>query len=346
MHQRLIAAFIATPLVLILGVVALAVPLPFASYSPGPTFNILGTDSNAAHVVQVAGHKAYYSDGGQLRFTTVEASGDGDKLSLGEALGRWFNHSDAVLPYAYVHPSTDTASNEKQQGSVEMVTSQDLAKAAALHELGYKLTTAVKIAGVMAGTPADGKLEVGDEITAVNKTKIKGLEQVSAAIKKIGTHPLTLTVLRNNKPTKIRITPVLDQGAPRVGVSLAVGYTYPFDIELHVDPSIGGPSAGLMFSLAIYDTLTPGSLTGGAIVAGTGELGTGGQVEPIGGIAQKIAAANKAGAQLFFVPQGNCVDVKKLHPDGTRLVKATSVHEALGVLKKWAADHGADLPSC
>ena len=85
----------------------------------------------------------------------------------------------------------------------------------------------------------------------------------------------------------------------------------PFDVSVNINDDIGGPSAGLMFSLAIYDTLTPGSLTGGQVVAGTGTIDDGGQVGPIGGIQQKIAGAREAGAQLFLVPPDNCADAAR-----------------------------------
>lgn len=346
MHQRLIAAIVATPLVLILGAVALLVPLPFASYSPGPTFNLLGKDSNDAQIVQVDGHRSYYGDGGQLRFTTVEASPVDDRLRLAEALNDWFNSKDAVLPYAYAHPSNESPSREKQQGAVDMRNSQDYAKAAALRELGDPPRIGVKLAAIEPGMPAYGRLEVGDLIVAINGRKVTGLSQVGAEIRKIGKHPFKLTVRRDHTTRTLSITPKLTDGKPRIGVSLGVVFLYPFEIDLHVDPDIGGPSAGLMFALGIYDTLTPGSLTGGAIVAGTGELDPDGNVGPIGGIAQKIAAADDAGAQLFFVPKDNCPDVTHLHPQGMRLVEATSVHEARLALQSWVKDHNADLPSC
>jgi len=346
MNRRLVSACIATPLVLALGGLALAVPLPFASYSPGPTYDILGKDSNGAEVVQVDGHPTYYDTGGQLRFTTVMASGDGDRLSLAEALGRWMDHNDAVLPYDYVHPPQDTATDEKQQGAVEMVTSQDLAKAAALRELGYKLPMVLKVEAVDKGAPADGELEVGDVLHAIDGVTITSADQVVNTITKAGTSPVHLTVLRDDRPVKVTLTPKMLDGRPRIGITQGAGFSFPFDIDLHVDPNVGGPSAGLMFSLAIYDTLTPGSLSGGAVVAGTGELGLDGKVGPIGGIAQKIAAAHAAGARLFFVPQGNCPDVTHLHPGGMRLVEATSVHEARLALTTWAANHDAALPTC
>ncbi|GAB2987513.1 YlbL family protein [Nocardioides montaniterrae] len=346
MNRRLIAACIATPLVLVFGALALTVPMPFASYSPGPTYDILGKDSNDAEVVQVDGHQTYYDTGGQLRFTTVYSSGEDQKLTLADALGRWLDHDNAVLPYDYVHPDQTTPTDEKQQGAIEMVTSQDLAKAAALRELGYKPAMVLKVEGVEPGTPAQGELLPGDVLRDIDGKPIKSADQVVTTITKGGTDPVRLVVLRDRKPVRVTLTPKMMDGRPRIGITQGVGFSFPFDIELHVDPEVGGPSAGLMFSLAIYDTLTPGSLTGGAVVAGTGELGIDGQVGPIGGIAQKIAAAHAAHAQLFFVPEGNCPDVEDLHPDGMRLVKATSTHEALTALKAWVADHDADLPTC
>lgn len=350
MHQRLIAAFVAAPLVLVLGGLALAVPLPFASFSPGPTFDILGRDSNQAHLVQVDGHRTYYDTGGQLRFTTVRETSEGDRLSLGEALSRWFDSSDAVLPYDYVHPPAVSASDEKQQGAAEMLTSQDYAKAVALRELGYQVPAVLKVAEVSPGTPAASKLEVGDELLAIDGKRLTGTNEGAQllvdTITRVGTHPLTLTIGRDGKRQQVRITPAKTSKGPKIGIAPAIGYHYPFEIELHVDPAISGPSAGLMFSLAIYDTLTPGSLTDGAIVAGTGQLEPDGRVDPIGGIAQKIAASQAAGAQLFLVPQGNCSDVTQLHPAGMRLVKVTTAEQALTTVKTWAADHNATLPSC
>ena len=117
---------------------------------------------------------------------------------------------------------------------------------------------------------------------------------------------MTLRVLSKGKESTVRITPEQVDGEPRVGVRLLPAYHFPFDVSVDIDPGIGGPSAGLMFSLGIYDTLTPGSLTGGHAVAGTGTMDATGKVGPIGGIQQKIAGARDAGAELFLVPPDNC----------------------------------------
>ncbi|WP_408898833.1 PDZ domain-containing protein [Nocardioides sp. R1-1] len=345
MSQRLIAACIAAPLVLILGGIALVVPLPYASYSPGPTYDILGKDSDEAEVIQVDGHEAYYDDG-QIRFTTVVASSFGQRLSLGEALSRWVDPDKAVLPYDVVHPPETTRADEEAEGAIQMTTSQDVAKAVALTELGYDVPKAVQVAQVDDEGPAKDKLLVRDVFKEVDGEPVTKAEQVVEAVRKHDDGSLVeLRILRDDRELTVRLKPEQIEGKPRVGVTLGLGYEFPFDITLRVDPAVGGPSAGLMFSLAIYDTLTPGSLTGGANVAGTGELAPDGKVGPIGGIEQKIAGAEAEGADLFFVPAANCPDVKGLDPD-LRLVKATTMHDARLALETWVGDHDADLPSC
>ena len=128
---------------------------------------------------------------------------------------------------------------------------------------------------------------------------------------------------------RVSVTPTIIDGVQRVGIRIGTGFELPFDVSVNIDDSIGGPSAGLMFSLAIYDTLTPGSLTGGQIVAGTGTIDEQGNVGPIGGIQQKIVGAREAGAQLFLVPPDNCADALERRTTATmRLVKAITMHAA------------------
>ena len=101
-----------------------------------------------------------------------------------------------------------------------------------------------------------------------------------------------------------------------------------------------------MMALTIFDELTPGPLTGGAAVAGTGTIDQSGDVGEIGGIQQKIPAAKNDGAQLFLVPAGNCPDVVDTDHGSMRLAKVATFADALKVLKAWAQDHNAPLPSC
>jgi Lon-like protease len=347
--QRWFAIAIAAGLTVILFVLAAAVPLPYSVYSPGPTFDVLATDANDAEIIQVAGHKSYRDDG-QIRFTTVQTSARGDKQSLVAALKAWLDGDDAVVPYDIAHPEDQTAEDEKVQGEVSMVTSQDTAIANAMRELGLKVPSAIQVAHVTEDTPAFGELRVRDKIVEVDGKPLKTGQQLVDAVQEHGPgDPIELLIDRNHKKLTVNIEPretVVDgDRAMRIGIVPGVGYDFPFDVTIAVDPAIGGPSAGLMFSLAIYDTLTEGSLTDGEIIAGTGELFDDGAVGPIGGIAQKIAGAEDAGAELFFVPKDNCGDVVGIDTNMT-LVKATSMHEALTALETWADDRDADLPSC
>lgn len=344
MSQRMIAVCIAAPLLLVLAVVALAVPLPYAAYSPGPTYDILGKDQNEAELIQVDGHRVY-RDGGQLRFTTVRTTPNGDRLTLGEALTRWLDRDDAVIPYDIAHPPDTTAQQEQQQGAVDMVTSQDAAIAVALHEMGISVTPRIEVAAVDEGMPAAQKLQVRDIFVKADGAKVETAQDIVDAVSAHGPgDPVHLVMLRNGKRLDVDIEPVDKDGSPKVGVTLGVGYQFPFQVRINVPEEIGGPSAGLMFSLAVYDTLTPGSLTGGHVIAGTGEIAPDGKVGPIGGIQQKIAAADDAGAELFFVPPDNCADVKGLDPD-LQLVKADTMHDARVALDDFTSGDD-DLPHC
>lgn len=345
MTQRWLAFALAAPLTVLLLLLAALVPLPYAVYSPGPTFDVLAKDSNEAEIIQVDGHETYRDDG-QIRFTTVQSSARGNKASLLEALGAWINGEEAVVPYDIAHPPDQTAEDEEVRGAVSMVTSQDTAIAVAMRELGFEVPSAIQVAHVDEDGAAFGELRVRDKFVEVDGEPVTDDQQIVDAIQRHGPgDPVELVMKRGDRELTVEIEPRKIEGAQRIGVSLGIGYDFPFDVSIQVDPAIGGPSAGLMFSLAVYDTLTPGSLTDGEIVAGTGELEDDGTVGPIGGIEQKIAGAQEAGAELFFVPEANCPDVDGLDPD-LRLVKATTMHESLEALEDWAADRDAELPSC
>ena len=123
-------------------------------------------------------------------------------------------------------------------------------------------------------------------------------------------------------------------------------FDFPIKITNNVGQQVGGPSAGAMFALAIYDRLTPGSLTGGRVVAGTGEIAPDGTVGPIGGIRQKIAGAADDGAKVFLVPAANCAEAADGDDHGMRLVEVSKLDDAIGSLEKLAKDPQASVPQC
>jgi PDZ domain-containing protein len=135
----------------------------------------------------------------------------------------------------------------------------------------------------------------------------------------------------------------LSGGAPVIGVQVQENYKFPFNVRITVG-DIGGPSAGMMFALGIIDMLTPMNLTNGKFIAGTGEITASGQVEPIGGIQQKMVGARDAGATVFLAPAGNCSDTVGAVPAGLRVVKVSTLSQAVTDLE--AIKAGKSVPSC
>ncbi len=154
--------------------------------------------------------------------------------------------------------------------------------------------------------PSGGKLEPRDRIVAVDGTEIGGMEDLFAALD--GVSPgdkVEVGVRRSGADRTFEITTAAAQDDKKraiLGVLVGIGYQFPFDVHVGIDESIGGPSAGLVFALSVYDTLTPGALTGGDVVAGTGTIAPDGTVGPIGGIREKLIAAARSDAEIFLVP--------------------------------------------
>ena len=326
--------------------IAATQPLPYVTYEPGLTVDVLGTN-DGAEIIQVQGHKTYRDDG-QLRMTTVYVTQPDAELNLFEVMGDWISREDAVYPYSAVYRPDETTEQSRQDGAVEMVSSQDAAIAVALTELGYDVEPALEVLDVTDNAPADGKLKVRDVFREVNGSPIESADDITGALQKSAPgEPVTFLVLRDGKPRTVRIIPTTNDAGDRVvGIRLGGGYVFPFRVSVNIADNIGGPSAGLMFSLGIYDTLTPGSLTNGAIVAGTGTINGAGKVGPIGGIQQKIVAARDAGAGLFLVPPDNCSDALGSQNGDMRLVRAPTMHSATASIKAWVKDPNVDLPTC
>ena len=346
MTQRTLAGLLAVPLLIALWVAALVEPLPYVTYAPGLTVNVLGTNDAGKDIIQVKGHQTY-SDPGQLRMTTVYVSQRNAHNTIFELMKDWVSRSNAVYPQEAVYPSGGTPQQDKKEGQVEMTSSQDAATAAALTELGYHVTQAV-VAGVQQGAPAEGHLRKGDVILSVDGTPV---DDANGVVDSVGSlqagQPVSFVVRRHAKRVRAQVTPREVDGHPQVGIQIGTRTTtFPFRVTIAIDPQIGGPSAGLMFSLGIYDALTPGSLTDGRTIAGTGTIDAGGSVGPIGGIQQKIVAARDAGAGLFLVPPDNCDEAVGAPHGDMRLVEAASTHSALASIKAWVADPHVDLPTC
>jgi len=231
-----------------------------------------------------------------------------------------------------------------RQDTQQMVSSQQLAQAAALCQLGIKFRTVDTINFVQAGMPAAGVLHKGDVITAVDGKPVTCKTPTGTLIKaRAPGSAVVLTVDRKGVTHNFRLKTASAGGKAVVGIGVLESYRFPFQVKISVG-DIGGPSAGLMFALGIIDKLTPGNLTGGRFIAGTGEIAANGAVSPIGGIQQKMAGARAAGATIFLTPAANCPDTAGAVPQGLRLVKVSTLAGAMRDLKALSA--GGSVPSC
>jgi len=179
---------------------------------------------------------------------------------------------------------------------------------------------------------------------AVNGKPVTGQSGLSSIItsQAAGT-PLRLTVLRDGKTIELVVRSTKSGGNNVIGVQVQEQYKFPFTVKFSVG-DIGGPSAGMMFALGIIDKLTPTNLTGGKFIAGTGEITAAGQVQPIGGIQQKMVGARDAGATVFLTPAANCADTRGAVPAGLRIVKVSTLTQAVTDLEALKA--GKSVPSC
>jgi Lon-like protease len=349
MSRRAATLIFASALILVLGMVGAFIPVPYVALRPGPTTDTLGRLGKAP-LIQITGAKTYPSTG-HLNFVTVAyQGGPGNRIDLFTALRGWLDPKVAIVPEEAIFPKNVSTKKVEQENTQEMASSQEAATAAALHELHMPTTTVVVVDSVQPGMPAAGKLRPGDEITAIDGKKIKQVPEVSGVISghKAGER-VTFTVRRGGKEIPVEVTTVASTdktaaGKPVVGVVLREKFTFPVTVKISVG-DVGGPSAGLMFSLGIYDKLTPQELTGGRFIAGTGTITPEGQVGPIGGIQQKMVAARDAGATVFLTPTQNCGDATASKPKGLRLVRVDTMHGALQALSALRTGQGS-IPAC
>jgi len=324
--------------------VSVLVPVPYVILGPGPTLNTLGKDSSGKPLITISG-RASYPTTGHLNMVTVSYQGcQGDRFNIFTALVAWLNPRQAVVPESEICPAGQTQRQTQQQDTQEMTGSQQTATAAALTQLHIGYSTQVVVAQADKGLPAYGVLEAGDVITAVDGQPVTSQAGLT---KMITAHPagstLTVAITRDGQRKQVKVGTRESGGHPVMGVEITGQYEFPFDVAISVG-DIGGPSAGLMFALGIIDKLSKLDLTGGKFIAGTGEIEASGKVDAIGGIQQKMVGARNAGATIFLTPASNCADTKGAVPAGLRLVKVSTLGQAVSYLQ--ALKTGGSVPSC
>lgn len=326
--------------ILVFGVLLALVTVPFVSLGPGPTFDTLG-EVDGKQVVQIEGTQTHPTTG-HLNMTTVSQR---DDLTLGEALTLWLSGQEQLMPRDLVYPPGKSREDVDKANSADFKQSEDSAEYAALGYLKYP--QAVTVETVADPGPSVGKLRPGDAVDAVNGTPVATVEQFTTLLKT--TKPgqvVTIDYRRKNEPagvTQITLGTNKDRDYGFLGVGVLDAPWAPFVVDFNL-ANVGGPSAGLMFSLAVVDKLTTGDLAGSMFVAGTGTISADGKVGQIGGISHKMAAASAKGATVFLVPAKNCYEAGADNPSGLRLVKVDTLTQAVDALH--ALTSGGQAPSC
>jgi PDZ domain-containing protein len=331
--------------VTLFGVLGMAVlPSPYVIERPGPVFDTLGSvtvDGDEVPLITIPTEPTYPTEG-SLSLLTVNVLGNPEtQPSWFEVARAWLDPEQSVVPIDSVFPPGVSTDDRREQSRVDMENSQQEAIAAALRAIGEPYESVLYVVEPQEGGASDGLLEADDIIVSVNGEPVRDVTALRAAIADNGTgSPVSLGIERDGQERTVEVTPRLSEGenrVPVIGILVAGDYEFPFEVDIELS-NVGGPSAGMMFALGIIDKLTPGSLAGGAEVAGTGTIAADGTVGPIGGIVQKMYGAVDAGAEIFLSPAENCGEVVGNIPDGLEVFRVATLDEAIGVLQTVADD--------
>ncbi|MCP2167903.1 YlbL family protein [Goodfellowiella coeruleoviolacea] len=303
--------------------------VPYVALGPGPTYDTLGTVGGGnTPVVGISGQETYPT-AGRLTMVTVSLM---DDVTLFGALGMWVSGRYALAPREEYFKPGESDQQVQQENVKAFQDSQTNAEAAALNYLGYPQK--VLAAEVVKGSAADNVIEPGDQLLAINGKQVASADEVRGILQATKPGDEVQVTFRHDgqdRTQSFRLGTAQDRDWGFLGVSPVNRADVPFQIKIGL-ADVGGPSAGLMLALAIVDKMTPGELNGGQAVAGTGEITETGEVKPIGGIPFKMMGARDAGATVFLVPADNCVEASQRAPEGLKLVKVTSLKDAVAAL--------------
>lgn len=344
-RRRRATGFVALALVAAGILVMDILPRPYVIAAPGPVFNVLGLQDKTP-IISISDAKQYPTDGA-LELLTVNIYGSPKQTpTWPELIGAWLDPSQKILPLEEVFPSGVTQQQRSTEDALLFKDSQSVAKYLALRQLGYQVPVRVTVDSVPADSPSHGLIKAGDIITAVNGQSVDSIQTLRAMVQNSDAGQLVISFERDGVPATVRVTPRLVDGVRRISVYSYDDFKFPVDIKLQLD-QVGGPSGGLIFALGVYDKLTPGALTNGELVAGTGTVARDGSVGPIGGIRQKMTAAVRSGASWFLAPAGNCTEVAGHIPKGLTVIKISNFSQAVKAVQQIGKTHQAGgLPSC
>ncbi len=348
-QRRPTLAILGVVIILVLGFAAVAWATGVVgcdTFQHQPTCNVAmlpGPTKTVDDLIEVDAPETFGSEGEFVLTTIVVDS----KLTVWEYVTDLLDDDTAVVDRESIYPGGQTVQDARIENEILMSDSQLTAKVAALEHLDVDLETLTaggEVVTVLPDTPAEtAELVPGDVITQVDGAAVGNADEAVAAIGQLAPGDVvTLTIGEGEGAAEVDVELAPnpeDEARPYVGVLLRDYQVLPYDIDIEAG-AIGGPSAGLLFSLGIVDRLSEEDLTGGAIVAGTGTIDTQGQVGPIGGIVQKVAGAvdRDEPATVFLVPDGNWDAAVTATPaDDVTLVRVATLDQAVTALEALAA---------
>ncbi len=297
-------------LIAVLVVAPLGATSPYFLITPGGTYDI---DSRLHIPDDVRKPKP---PGHHLAFTAVYEQ----EASWGEVAHARLAGQAEIVPAAAVRPPGTSQEQLNATNKRLIDESKPVAAVVALRAAGYSVNITgqgAEVESIIEGMPAQGVLQVGDVIVAVDGQPVVTTDSLIAAVRRhqVGDHVL-LTIHRDGQDQDLdvgtRESPA-ERGRPVVGVTVST-YLFevqmPFQVDIQSD-NVGGPSAGFMFALGILDAVTDGDLTRGYYVAGTGTIAQDGTVGAVGGAAEKALAAEQDGAQVFLVPNDDAEEAHR-----------------------------------
>jgi PDZ domain-containing protein len=299
----------------------------------GDTLVLPDTAHPVAPLVHVQGAKPA-KGGGQLYFVDVQeqAASEFDRLF------QWIHPHSTLVPTSELIPPGSNDQEYIAASLRQMVTSQQIAAAVALHHLGYHVVVhpnGVLVNQIIVPSDAAGKLQPTDVIVSVNGKPTPTMTDLRAVMANVKPgQTVTLRIVRGKTRLTERIRTVNDHGRPLIGFAPADSVVIKLPVKVTVDSgNIGGPSAGLAFTLEVLRRFGQ-DVTHGYKVAATGAMNLDGTVSAIGGVEQKTWGARDAGAQVFLVPVdgGNAKEAERFAGPNLKIIPVTSLDQALRAL--------------
>jgi PDZ domain-containing protein len=342
-----LAGYVGSALVVIIVAVMALLPVPYIKFSPGPMYSTIGS-VKGIELITIEDTTTYPTSG-ELDMTTVsERGGPFGGLTLPEAFVGWVDPDQTVAPVELFYPPDTSAQEAREENAADFTSSQSAAIGASLGFLDIPVTSVVLVAQVISTGPSAGKLQVNDIIRSVNGTTVTKPADLPPLVQAMEPgSTATFAITRAGKDENVDVvlgTSPRDPNKAYAGIAGGTEFAGPFPITFGLK-DVGGPSAGLMFSLGIIDKLTPDEMSGGQLVAGTGTITSEGVVGPIGGLPQKLFAARDKGTAIFLAPAGNCDAVLESAPPELNVVKIETLAQAVDTLTRWRSGD-TDLPRC